>query len=61
MSSQSKRRSSLAELAHEENALPEQIMASALALYAALPAAVCSAHRIRAPMPVWSTSLCGRS
>lgn len=43
----------VAELAREDNAPPEQIMASALALYAALPPAVRSAtlDALRSPDP----------
>lgn len=43
MSAVAKSQRTVAELAREENASPEQIMASALALYAALPPAVRSA------------------
>jgi hypothetical protein len=59
MSSRLKEESSLAELARQENASPEQILASALALYAALPAAVRSGvlDSLRSPDPGAHTRL----
>lgn len=59
MGSRSKRPPSLRDIAHEENASPDQIMASALALYAALPAVVRSAivDTLRSPDPGAHASL----
>ncbi len=50
---------SVAELAHQEGASPEQIMASALALYAALPPTVRAAtlEALRSPDPAAHAAL----
>lgn len=59
MSASAQAQPSVAELAREEGASPEQIMASALALYAALPPAVRSAaiDALRSPDPAAHSTL----
>lgn len=59
MNAQPSRPPSIADLAREENASPEQIVESAVALYAALPPAVRSAvlDALRSPVPGDQASL----